>query len=185
MVLYVDDILLIGNDIPMLEAVKDSLRKSFSMKDLGEAAYILGIRIYRDRSKRLIGLSQSTYIDKVLKQFNMHDSKKGFLPMSHGTILSKTQCPSTTDEQKRMTEISYASAIGSIMYAMICTCPDVSFALSVTSRYQSCPGEGHWIAVKNILKYLRRTKDMFLVFVGEEELVVKGLHRRWFPNRQR
>ncbi|WVZ63555.1 hypothetical protein U9M48_013178 [Paspalum notatum var. saurae] len=174
LVLYVDDILLIRNDIPMLEAVKDSLRKSFSMKDLGEAAYILGIKIYRDRSKHLIGLSQSTYIDKVLKRFNMHDSKKGFLPMSPGTILSTTQCPSTTDEQKRMSEIPYASAIGSIMYAMICTRPDVSFALSVTSRYQSCPGEGHWIAIKSILKYLRRTKDAFLVFGGEEELVVKG-----------
>ncbi|WVZ58300.1 hypothetical protein U9M48_008583 [Paspalum notatum var. saurae] len=174
LILYVDDILLIGNDIPMLEAVKDSLRKSFSMKDLGEAAYILGIKIYRDRSKLLIGLSQSTYIDKVLKRFNMHDSKKGFLPVSPGTILSKTQCPSTTDEQKRMSEIPYASAIGSIMYAMICTRPDVSFALSVTNRYQSCLGEDHWITVKNILKYLRRTKDAFLVFGGEEELVVKG-----------
>jgi hypothetical protein len=57
LVLYVDDILLIGNDIPMMEAIKSSLRKSFSMKHLGEAAYILGIKIYRDRSKRLIGLS--------------------------------------------------------------------------------------------------------------------------------
>ncbi|WVZ51175.1 hypothetical protein U9M48_002340 [Paspalum notatum var. saurae] len=174
LVLYVDDILLIRNDIPMLEDVKDSLRKSFSMKDLGEEAYILGIKIYRDWSKCLIGLSQSMYIDKVLKRFNMHDSKNGFLPMSPSTILTKTQCPSTTDEQKRMSEIPYASAIGSIMYAMICTRPDVSFALSVMSRYQSCPGEGHWIAVKNILKYLRRTKDAFLVFGGEEELVVKG-----------
>ncbi|WVZ70731.1 hypothetical protein U9M48_019374 [Paspalum notatum var. saurae] len=174
LVLYVDDILLMRNDFSMLEAMKDSLRKSFSMKDLGETAYILGIKIYRDRSKRLIGLSQSTYIDKVLKRFNMHDSKNGFLPMSSGTLLSKTQCPSTTDEQKRMSEIPYASAIGSIMYAMICTRPDISFALSVTSRYQLCLGKGHWIAVKNILKYLRRTKDVFLVFGGEEELVVKG-----------
>ncbi|WVZ79766.1 hypothetical protein U9M48_027307 [Paspalum notatum var. saurae] len=73
-----------------------------------------------------------------------------------------------------MSEILYASAIGSIMYAMICTHLDVSFALSVTITYQSCPGEGHWIAVKNILKYLRKTKDAFLVFGGEEELVVKG-----------
>ncbi|WVZ89576.1 hypothetical protein U9M48_035958, partial [Paspalum notatum var. saurae] len=72
-----------------------------------------------------------------------------------------------------MSEISYASVIGSIMYAMICTRPDVSFALSVTIRYQSCPSEGHWIAIKNVLKYLGRTKDAFLVFGGEEELVVK------------
>lgn len=104
----------------------------------------------------------------------MHDSKKGFLPMSLGTILRKTQCLTNTDEHKWMSEIPYASAIGSIMYAMICTRPDVSFALSVTSRYQSYLGEGHWIAVKNILNYLRRTKDAFLVFGGEEELAVKG-----------
>ena len=68
------------------------------MKDLGEAAYILGIKIYRDRSKRLIGLSQDTYNDKVLNWFNMEEAKKGFLPMSNGIHLSKTQCPTTTDE---------------------------------------------------------------------------------------
>ena len=118
------------------------------MKDLGEATYILGIRIYRDRSRRLIGLSQSTYLDKVLKRFNMESSKKGFLPMSHGVNLSKTQCPSTTDERSRMSAILYASALGSIMYAMICTRPDVSYALSMTSRYQADPGESHWVAVK-------------------------------------
>jgi hypothetical protein len=118
------------------------------MKDLGEAAYILGIKIYRDRSKMLIGLSQDTYIDKVLKRFNMEEAKKGFFPMSHGIHLSKTQCPSTTDERECMSRIPYASAIGSIMYAMICTHPDISYAHSVTSRYQSNPGEGHWTVVK-------------------------------------
>ena len=127
LVLYVDDILLIENDIPMLEAVKTSIRKSFSMKDLGEAAYILGIRIYRDRSKRLIGLKQDTYIDKILKWFNMQDSKKGFLPMSHGITLGKTHCPVTPNQQERMREIPYASSVGSIMYAMLCTRPDVSY----------------------------------------------------------
>src|SRR5215216_7884520 len=60
------------------------------------------------------------------------------------------------------------------MYAMICTRPDVSYALSVMSRYQADPGEGHWTTVKNILKYLKRTKDMFLVYGGEDELSVKG-----------
>jgi hypothetical protein len=174
LILYVDDILLIGNDIPMLEATKTSLKNSFSMKDLGEATYILGIKIYRDRSKRLIGLSQDTYIDKVLKWFNMEEAKKGFLPMSHCIHLSKSQCPLTTDEQKLMSRIPYASTIRSIMYAMICTCSDISYAHSVTSRYQSDPGEGHWTAVKNVFKYLRRTKDMFLVYGGEEELVVTG-----------
>ena len=73
-----------------------------------------------------------------------------------------------------MSSVPYASAIGSIMYAMICTGLDVSYALSVTSRYLSDPGKDHLTAVKTILKYLRRTKDMFLVYGGEKELVAKG-----------
>ena len=65
------------------------------MKDLGEATYILGIRIYRDRSRKLLGLSQCTYIDKMLKRFSMDLSKKGFKPMVHGKHLSKSMCPMT------------------------------------------------------------------------------------------
>ena len=74
-----------------------------------------------------------------------------------------------------MSDIPYASAIGSIMYAMLCTRPDVSHAVNLTSRYQSDPGGEHWKAVKTILKYLRHTKDMFLVYGGgTEELNVTG-----------
>ena len=75
------------------------------MKDRGKAAYILGIRIYRDRLNKTIVLCQDTYIDKVLHRFKMHDSKKGFLPMSYRITLSKTQCPSTHDERERMSRI--------------------------------------------------------------------------------
>ncbi len=105
LVLYVDDILIIGNNIPMLQSVKDWLGKCFSMKDLGNAAYILGIRIYRDRTKRLIGLSQSTYLDKILKRFNMDNSSKWFMPMANGTRLSKNQYPSNEKELERMSRI--------------------------------------------------------------------------------
>ena len=134
----------------------------------------MGIKIYRDRSKHLVGLSQSTYIDKVLNRFNMNECKKGFIPMSHGVNLSDTQCDSTLDEQERLSRVHYALSIGSIMYAMICMRPNVSYALSVTNKYQSNPGDAHWVAVKNILKYLRRTKDKFLVYGGSEELIVNG-----------
>ena len=72
-----------------------------------------------------------------------------------------------------MSRIPYASAIGSIMYTMICTRPNVSYALSVTSIYQSNLGEGHWVAVKNILKYIKRTKDAFLIY-GDGDIIMKG-----------
>ncbi|GJY44756.1 retrotransposon protein, putative, ty1-copia subclass [Tanacetum coccineum] len=126
LILYVDDILIMGNNILMLQDVKSYLGRCFAMKDLGEAAYILEIKIYRDRSKRLIGLCQSAYIEKILKRFYMENSKRGTIPMQEKPRLSKSQ------------------------------------------------GELHWSTVNNILKYLRNTKDMFLVYGGDtkRELMV-------------
>ena len=102
------------------------------MKDLGEAAYILGIKLYRDRSRRLIGLSQSTYLDKVLKKFKMDQAKKGFLLVLQGVKLSQTQCPTTAEDREKMKVIPYASAIGSIMYAMLCIDTSPSYLLFQT-----------------------------------------------------
>src|SRR3954462_7608184 len=104
----------------------------------------------------------------------MDQSKKGFLPVLQGVRLSMAQCPTTAENREKMSVVPYASAIGSIMYAMLCTIRDVNLAVSLVGRYQSNPGMEHWTAVKNILKYLKRTKDMFLVYGGDEELVVKG-----------
>nr|GEW76596.1 retrotransposon protein, putative, Ty1-copia subclass [Tanacetum cinerariifolium] len=174
LILYVDDILLMGNNIPMLQDVKSYLGRSFAMKDLGKATYILGIKIYHDRSKRLIGLCQNAYIEKIMKRFYMKNSKRGTIPMQEKLKLSKSQGASTPAEKQRMQNIPYASAVGSVMYAVRCTRPDVAFAQNMTSRFQQNPGEEHWTAVKNILKYLRNTKDMFLVYGGnmERELIV-------------
>ncbi|GJR29729.1 hypothetical protein Tco_1105961 [Tanacetum coccineum] len=140
-----------------------------------EAAFILGIKIYRDRSRRLIGLSQNAYLDKILKRCRMDNSKRGSIPMQVDLHLNKSQCATTSAEMKRMQNVPYASAVGYIMYAVRCTRPDVAFAQNITSRFQQNPGEAHWIAVKNILKYLRNTKDMFLVYGGNPvaELQVK------------
>ncbi|GJR36954.1 retrotransposon protein, putative, ty1-copia subclass [Tanacetum coccineum] len=169
LILYVDDIILMGNHIPSLQEVKTYLGKCFSMKDLGEAAFILGIKIYRDRSRRLIGLSQNAYLDKILKRYRMDNSKRGSIPMQVDLHLSKSQCATTSAEMKRMQNVPYASAVGSIMYAVRCTRPDVAFAQNITSRFQQNSGEAHWTAVKNILKYLRNTKDTFLVYGGNPE----------------
>ncbi|KAM1444438.1 hypothetical protein ACFX2I_040587 [Malus domestica] len=136
LVLYVDDILLFGNDTAVVSFVKVWLSKTFHMKDLGDASYILAIK----------------YIDKVLSRFQMEQSKKGLLPVRHGIHLSKSMGPKTPEEIRQMSVIPYASAIGSLMYAMICTRPDIANVVSITSQYQSNPGSEHWAAVKTILK---------------------------------
>ena len=167
--LYVDDILLIGNDVELLNSVKNYLDSKFSMKDLGEVAYVLGIKIYRDRLRRLLALSQSTYLDKILKRSGMDTAKKGSLPVIKNKTLRKAHCPVTEQGKAEMTKHPYASAIGSIMYAMLCTRPCVALALSLTNRFQSNPGKEHWIVLKCILKHLKKTKEMVLVYDGSDE----------------
>ena len=126
-----NDILLIRNNVEFSGKHKGVFERSFSKKILSEAAYILGIKIYRDRSRRLIGLSQSTYLDKILKKFKMDQAKKGFLPVLQGVKLSQTQCPTTAEDREKMKDVPYASAIGSIMYAMLCTRPDVCLSINI------------------------------------------------------
>ena len=86
LILYVDDILLIGNDFKILSKVKIQLATQFQMKDLAEAQYVLGIKIIRDRKNKIIALSQENYIDSILFKYNLQDSKKGFTPFRYGII---------------------------------------------------------------------------------------------------
>nr|GEY94181.1 hypothetical protein [Tanacetum cinerariifolium] len=135
--------------IPMLQSVKTYLGKYFAMKDLGQVAYILGIKIYRDRSKRLIGLCQSAYIEKILKRYCMENSKRGSIPMQEKLKLSKSQGASTPAELKRMQNVPYASVVGSIMYAVRCTRPDVAFAQNNSfkqSIFATSSAEAEYIA---------------------------------------
>nr|GEU40790.1 zinc finger, CCHC-type [Tanacetum cinerariifolium] len=103
--------------------IKDLMRKSKR-----EAAFILGIKIYRDMSKRLIGLGQNAYIEKILKRYKMDNYKRGHIPMQEKLDLNKSQGASTPKEVKRMQNVPYASVVGSTMYAVKCTRPDVAFA---------------------------------------------------------
>ena len=111
------------------------------MKDLSEASYILSIKIYRNRSKRMLGLSQSRYIDLMLKRFSMDGSKSGYLSMSQDIHLSKRTSPKVPEERNRMSSILYASTVGSIMYAMLCTRPNIVYTLGIVSRFLAEPGE--------------------------------------------
>ncbi|GJU37600.1 retrotransposon protein, putative, ty1-copia subclass [Tanacetum coccineum] len=105
--------------------------------------------------------------EKILKRYYMKNSKRGTIPMQEKLKFSKSQSASTPAEIQRMQNILYALAVGSIMYVVRCTRPDVVFAQNITSRFQQNPGDAHWTVVKNIMKYLRNTKDMFLVYGGD------------------
>ena len=133
----------------LLNDIKRILSANFNIKDLGEASFVLGIEIYRDRSRNLLGLSQRAYINRVLKRFNMQTCKAGDVPVVKGDKLSNEQCPKNDLEKDAMETIPYASVIGSLMYAQVCTRPDIAFIVNVLGRYLSNPR--HVITTQKVL----------------------------------
>ncbi|KAM1684042.1 hypothetical protein ACFXTN_032150 [Malus domestica] len=144
------------------------------MNDLGESHFVLGIKIARDRNRKLMGLSQRGYIEMILTRFNMEKCNGCHVPVNKRDHLSKEQCPRTDFEVKKMSEKPYASLVGSLMYANVCTRPDIAYIVKILGRFQSNPEEAHWSAVKKVLRYLQQTKGYMLVYGREEELELKG-----------
>ncbi|KAK9200365.1 hypothetical protein WN944_015562 [Citrus x changshan-huyou] len=173
LLLYVDDMLVAGPNKDQVQELKAQLAREFEMKDLGPANKILGMQIHRDRNNRKIWLSQKNYLKKILRPFNMQDCKSISTPLPINFKLSSSMCPSNEAERKEMSRVPYASAMGSLMFAMICTRPDIAQAVGAVSRYMANPGGEHWISVKRILRYIRGTSDVALCY-GGSEFTVRG-----------
>ena len=173
LILYVDDMLIAGHSKKDIAELKQKLSSQFDMKDLGDAHHILGMRVTRDRKKGLLFLSQEEYVHKVLERFNMQSGRSVSTPLPAYLKLSKDDCPKSVEDKAAMAKVPYASACGSLMYAMVATRPDIAYAVGVVSRYMSNPGKKHWDAVKSILRYLSGTADRQLCY-GRGELSIQG-----------
>ena len=165
LLLYVDDMLIASKSQDEINKLKAQLSKEFEMKDLGEAKKILGMEISRDRKRGKLCLTQKQYLKKVLQQFGINkDAKSVSTPLPPHLKLSNQLSPKTDAEREYMAKVPYANAVGSLMYAMVCTRPDISQAVGVVSRYMHDPGKDHWHAVKCILRYIQDTVDIGLIF---------------------
>jgi hypothetical protein len=157
LVLYVDDMLLIGNNKEIIQDVKTQLSSKFDMKDLGASNFILGMEIKRDRKKMKLWLNQRKYVEKILQRFNMQECKPVKVPIPIGVKLYVDQCPKTHEEEEDMYHVPYVSAVCSLMYAMVCTKLDIAHAVGVLSRYMSKLRKEHWTTIKRVFRYLRGT----------------------------
>nr|GEZ89782.1 retrovirus-related Pol polyprotein from transposon TNT 1-94 [Tanacetum cinerariifolium] len=144
--------------------LKDQLSKEFDMKDLGAAKTILGMEIQRVRKMGKLTLSQTDYISKVLKKFNMRCCKPVPTSLAPHFKLSSHECPKSEEVKEDISRVPYLSAIGSLMYAMVCVRLDLAHVVSIVSRYMHNPDKMHWEAVKCILRYLKVTSNIGLSF---------------------
>ena len=131
--------LIAGSSIEEINNLKKQLSKQFAMKDLGAAKQILDMRIIRDKANDTLKLSQSKYVKKVLSRFNMNEAKPVSTLLDSHFKLSKEQSPKIEEERDYMSKVPYVSVIGSLMYAMVCTRPDIAHAVGVVNKFMSRP----------------------------------------------
>ncbi|KAE8719673.1 hypothetical protein F3Y22_tig00109926pilonHSYRG00011 [Hibiscus syriacus] len=169
LLLYVDDMLIAAKNMDDVIGLKTLLSREFDMKDLGAAKKILGMEICRDRDSRKLRLSQRGYVEKMLERFAMSSAKPVSTPLANHFKLSSEQCPKTDKEAENMAKVPYSNVVGCLMYAMVCTRPDLAHAVSQVCKYMSKPGKQHWDAVKWIFRYLKGTVGHGIVFGSQRD----------------
>ena len=168
--------LLVGRKIKDINDLKDALKSEFEMKDLGPAKRILGIDIFRDRKKGILFLSQADYVQKVLKTFGMLKSKSVSTPIpSHYKLKSAKESISNA-ELEYMQKVPYCNVVGSLMYAMIATRPNIAYGVGLVSRFMNFPSKELWQVVKWLLRYLKGSGKLGLVYCKPEndQIELKG-----------
>ena len=162
--LYVDDLLVISRDLLLIRKTKEAISSVFKVTDFGEVNTILGIKVTRNWSEGTLSLGQELYAQRILERFNMNMCDGRSVPLTPGIKLSKSMVPATESEKKTMANVPYREAVGSLMYLMMCTRPDIASAVQFVSRFSSNPAPQHWEAVKQIFKYVQKTKSLQLTF---------------------
>nr|GEV47759.1 zinc finger, CCHC-type [Tanacetum cinerariifolium] len=155
--LYVDDMLIFGTDQNQVDKTKKFSSSRFSMKNMGEADIILGIKIKRENKG--IVITQYYYIEKILKKFNCEDCSPMSTPMDTVEKLK-------LNTGKPVDQLEYSRAIGCLMYAMTSTRPDIAYVVGRLSRFTSNPSRQHCKAITRVFKYLRSTMNYGFSFVG-------------------
>nr|GEY14134.1 retrovirus-related Pol polyprotein from transposon TNT 1-94 [Tanacetum cinerariifolium] len=154
----------LGKSKVEIGSTKSLLKKEFDMKDLRKAKNILGMEIVRDRSRKILRVSQSGYVSKILNNFRIHNEKSVKMPFGGHFKLSIKDCSVRDYVVERTSKVPYINVVGSLMYLLVCTRLDIAYAVSVVSRYLANLDKNHWEAVKWILNYLRGTAKVGLVY---------------------
>ena len=174
-VIHVDDFLSVSNKKEENERFKEQMRKVWKISDLGTVKHLLGIAVSWDRPNRLVKLSQTALIDKIISQFGQCDATPLSLPMQPGL---KLQCIDRStlsrEELDRIQKLPYRSLIGCLLYLATGTRPDIAFAVQQLSQFLDSYTEIHWNAAIRLVRYLKGTRDLKLHLGGTNQIELLG-----------
>lgn len=160
-----DDLIITGSAHKLIEEIKVQLSQVFEMKDLGEMHYCLGIEVWREPGKTLI--TQSKYTKEILKKFNMTDCKAMSTPLEQNAKLYKE------DGSKEADGTLYRQLVGSLNY-LTTTRPDIAYSVSILSQFMAKPSGNHWNAAKKVLRYLKGTVNLGIMYTDESDVALTG-----------
>ena len=167
--LYVDDTVIATNCKRMLADIKGKLCGQFHMEDLGEVKYILGMMVKRDREAGTLTIDQRCYLEGVLQRFGMENCNPVSTPLEPGRQLRKA-----TEDDEEVDTHRYQEIVGCLIYASITTRPDISHAVNVLSQHMAKPNKEHLSAAKRVLRYLRGTTDVGIIFRKSDNFELVG-----------
>ena len=156
---YVDDLILAGNDKAKMKKIKEELSSKVDIKDLGKLSYFLGMSIVQNQEEKKTWIGQPAYTEKLLTKMGMSDCKPVKTPVDPGNRLVKA-----AEDEEALDQPLYQSVVGSLMYLSTCTRPDIAFAVGVLARFSSKPNRNHWVAAKRVLRYLKGTTNFGLFY---------------------
>ena len=162
---YVDNMILGGKDESRMEDVKKELSLKFDINNLGNLSYFLGMSVVRNQEEKESWIGQPAYIQKLLSKTGMSDCKPVKTPVDPGQRLVKA-----LETEEAFDQQLYQSVVGSLMYLATCTRPDIAYAVGMLARFASKPNQSHWTAAKRMLRYLRGTDNLGILYKGESEI---------------
>jgi hypothetical protein len=162
----VDDILLVTDGQKVSDAITEEIAKRFKITDSGDAKWFLGCRIRRWHDRRLLMIDQEAYVESILRDSHMEDCTTVSTPCIASKPLTQAMCPKTSEDKEKAQKFAYPTLVGKLTYLATCTRPDIAFAVRDLSKYMSNWGIGHIMAAKHLLRYLKGTKHIGIIYGG-------------------
>ena len=153
---------------------KAKIKRFWDIMDYGPIKWFLGFEIKRDRDARMLAINQRAYIKGMVEKFGMAQAKLVSMPMELGVQFSVDQCLSSANQVTRMHGVPYIQAIGSVLWPVVVSQPDAAYVVGVMLQFMQNPGPAHQEGLKRIINYLGSTKDLWLTFGGQKEMMVEG-----------
>jgi len=167
---YTDDVFGASTTDEEIRKRKNEMGDVWEIKDVGESEYFLGMHVQQDLTAGTIKLTQRPYWEHVINRFNLTHVPLRNIPLPVGLVLDNNMCPQTDSEKQQMRDKPYRAILGSVMWGQLATRPDLSFAVSLLSRFQAAPGIDHWKALMHVVGYIKNTLDYGLTYRRDADL---------------